>query len=229
MVVAALVVGALILGFVLWPARPPAGVLVEVTGDVPRPGWHRIASPTLRDALAAADAPLDLGATTPLREGDRVVVGAAGIRLEPAGDPLLVALPVDVNLAEPRTLATVPGIGDELARAIVEDREARGPFYTLDELARVRGIGPGAVAAYAPLVTVGDVGPRPPPAPVDLNTADAEALTALPGIGPVMAARIVADRERRGRFRSVEDLDRVRGIGPYLVGRVRGRAVVDGR
>jgi competence protein ComEA len=49
---------------------------------------------------------------------------------------------------------------------------------------------------------------------VDLNTADAAELDALPGIGPVLAQRIVDHRTRHGPFRSVEQLDDVPGIGP---------------
>lgn len=48
---------------------------------------------------------------------------------------------------------------------------------------------------------------------VDLNSADAAQLDALPGVGPSTAAKIVADREANGPFRSVEDLMRVTGIG----------------
>jgi competence protein ComEA len=50
--------------------------------------------------------------------------------------------------------------------------------------------------------------------PVDLNAATAADLDALPGIGPVLAQRIVEHRERSGPFRSVEQLDDVPGIGP---------------
>ena len=50
--------------------------------------------------------------------------------------------------------------------------------------------------------------------PVDLNTATAADLDALPGIGPVLAQRMVEHRERNGPFRSVEQLDDVPGIGP---------------
>ncbi len=50
--------------------------------------------------------------------------------------------------------------------------------------------------------------------PVDLNAATAADLDALPGIGPVLAQRIVEHRERSGPFRAVEQLDDVPGIGP---------------
>ena len=49
--------------------------------------------------------------------------------------------------------------------------------------------------------------------PLDLNTATAAQLEALPGIGPSLAAAIVAEREKRGGFRSVGELRDVRGIG----------------
>ena len=49
--------------------------------------------------------------------------------------------------------------------------------------------------------------------PVDLNTATVEQLDALPGVGPVLAQRIVAWREAHGGFRSVADLQQVPGIG----------------
>lgn len=49
---------------------------------------------------------------------------------------------------------------------------------------------------------------------VDLNTADAATLDALPGVGPVTAAAIVAWREKNGRYASVEQLQEIPGIGP---------------
>lgn len=64
--------------------------------------------------------------------------------------------------------------------------------------------------------------------PLELNTASAEDLEALPGIGPGVARAIVEDRARRGHFRSVDELERVRGIGPKALERLRGFLVVRG-
>jgi len=56
---------------------------------------------------------------------------------------------------------------------------------------------------------------------LDVNAAPAEELELLPGVGPSVASAIVADRADRGPFRTVDDLDRVRGIGPGLLAKVR--------
>jgi predicted flap endonuclease-1-like 5' DNA nuclease len=57
---------------------------------------------------------------------------------------------------------------------------------------------------------------------VDINRADAAELASLPGIGPVIAARVIAGRPYRG----VDELERVRGIGPRTVEKLRARAMV---
>ncbi|WP_274374352.1 MULTISPECIES: ComEA family DNA-binding protein [Synergistales] len=62
---------------------------------------------------------------------------------------------VDVNRAGAADLATLPGIGPKLAQALVDDREAKGPFRTVDDLKRVRGIGDGKLESIRPFVTVG--------------------------------------------------------------------------
>lgn len=61
---------------------------------------------------------------------------------------------------------------------------------------------------------------------VDLNRASLEELLTLPGIGPVLAERIVRDRLINGPFRSVHELLRVPGIGPKLLEKLRPRVRV---
>jgi competence protein ComEA len=80
-------------------------------------------------------------------------------------------------------------------------------------LATLPGPGPAfpALPAEAPARPVAK-----PPAPeaLDLNRADAAALVRLPGVGPALAARILAHRAAAGPFRQAEDLRQVPGIGP---------------
>jgi len=55
---------------------------------------------------------------------------------------------------------------------------------------------------------------------VDLETAPAEELQLLPGIGPKLAQRIVMDRQAHGRFGGVAGLDRVSGVGASVIERI---------
>ncbi len=61
---------------------------------------------------------------------------------------------------------------------------------------------------------------------VNINTADAGLLQTLPGIGPRTAERIVEYRETTGRFKSVEDIQNVKGIGPKRYDRIRALITV---
>jgi len=63
---------------------------------------------------------------------------------------------------------------------------------------------------------------------VDLNRADSVALLDLPGIGPAKAAAILAWRRAHGRFRRVDDLLEVSGIGPGTLSRLKERVTVGG-
>ena len=89
----------------------------------------------------------------------------------------------------------------------------------------------GAVALAATLAAVATLAalqalrapdaPAPAPLAIDLNAAGPDELSLLPGVGPSLAARIVEDRLSRGPVRTVDDLDRVRGVGPALLRGVR--------
>ena len=167
---------------------------------------------------------------------------------------------LDPNRAPEAELDRLPGVGPGLARAIVAARDTL-PFATVDELARVRGIGGSTLEKLRPLVAVGSVPPAPgrraavrsgrpsssPAVPVgstgaspgrsrgaspglptadevvDLNRAGAAELEALPGVGPVLAERILETRRRLGGFRSVDQLLEVKGVGPAVLERLLDR------
>lgn len=158
---------------------------------------------------------------------------------------------IDLDRAPAIELARLPRVGMALARAIAGDREARGPFGSLGALDRVPGVGPGllrVIKAHARFSAAGTVipsGPDPsipmeaedPPeeaganseslTPLDLNTATAPQLEALPLLGPALAGRIVAYRKRHGSFPAVDSLIRVPGIGPATLARIRDRLRVE--
>jgi len=75
------------------------------------------------------------------------------------------SLRVDLNTAGESELRLLPEIGPALAARIVADREAHGPFVSVEALARVRGVGPRTVAEIAPFARVTKRPPGPTPAP----------------------------------------------------------------
>ena len=87
--------------------------------------------------------------------------------------------------------------------------------------------GAGPARDSTPRVSVGAPGPAAPPrASIDLNRAGVRELDGLPGVGPVIAGRIVLQRRRFGPFRGVDELLAVRGVGPRLLERIRPWATI---
>lgn len=68
---------------------------------------------------------------------------------------------------------------------------------------------------------------RPDPPPLNLNTASAEELTGLPGIGGELARRIVDYRDGHGPFQTVEELTEVSGIGQSKLAALEGLITVE--
>lgn len=153
---------------------------------------------------------------------------------------------IDLNTASEDQLDRLPRVGPDLARRIVEWRSTRGRFRSLADLDSVPGVGPALLREVAPHVplpaapgpargtrgsarlagagtgTAGSPGSAVARAggegrPLDLNRATAAELDALPGIGPVLAQRIVDWRAANGRFGAVADLEKVPGIGPAML------------
>jgi competence ComEA-like helix-hairpin-helix protein len=82
------------------------------------------------------------------------------------------------------------------------------------------------VLGLALLAGAAQAAPDASSGPLDLNRATADQLETLPGIGSVKAAAILAVRDSRGGFQSMEELEAVRGIGPALVEKLRPLVVL---
>ncbi len=175
-----------------------------------RPDGERAASLSTARRLVSEGAAEEELAATPLGQGERL----------------------DPNTASVAELRRLPGVGPARAEAIVTERNAGGPFRNPSDMARVSGIGPRTVEALTPHLALdprswsGRSTPYSLQASdstlrVDVNRAQITELEQITGIGPVLAARIVATRQRAGLFERPEDLLRVPGIGPVILRRIR--------
>jgi competence protein ComEA len=227
-------------------ARTAAVLLVA---SMARYAWEarRGGPPAL--AGAADDGPALLAASRQLAAENEVRARplGAGERLDPnrasaveldrlpgvgpaAARAIVAAREQDGGFASIDDLLRVPGIGPgTLARVRphLDLRDApprvlgrRGPSGMS---AAVR---PPAARRAAPEAAAPRASPVRPP--LNLNRATASELERLSGVGPALAARILEERDRRGRFATVDDLLRVRGIGPATLERLRPLVSVDG-
>ncbi len=160
---------------------------------------------------------------------------------------LIPELPPDhlLNTSDLSDLDALPGVGPVLAQRIIDTRTASGPFRFWDDLLTVPGVGEKKLddirqaltapsATTAPTLTPASptdapvTSPSGPPAPLPelppdhlLNTGDLSDLDALPGVGPVLAQRIIDTRTASGPFRFWDDLLTVPGIGEKKLDDIR--------
>jgi competence protein ComEA len=151
---------------------------------------------------------------------------AANVRVgRTAGDAAVVHVAGEVR---------EPGVYRFRAPARVEEavRRAGGPTRraNLDALSLAARIDdgrqivvPGRAGAAAAAVPATDGTPQ---GPVNLNTATAEQLGTLDGVGPATAGKILAYRQEHGGFGSVDELDQVPGIGAKRLAALRPRVTV---
>lgn len=221
-----------------WPVEPSqvlAGALVAVVAlvagvswVVARPAPDGPGLPTVTSAsapepalpFAGADAAVSgAGGDAPSRPGDRVVVHVSGAVARPG----VVDLVVSADGRRLRVADAVAAAGGALPDADLDRLNLAQPVTDGQHVHVPRR---GEVMPPPPGDSRGTEGDRGPPALIDLNTATVEELDALPGIGPATAQAIVEYRTRRGRFRSVNQLLEVRGIGPAKLAELQGRVRV---
>ena len=180
-------------------------------------------------AAGSAAAPADGGSTTTTSTPD-VVVQAAGAVAKPGVYELRAGARVD-DLVEAAGGLTERADADRINLAApVSDGErvwlpSQGEERAPDVVAGTGGgggaSGAGSASPGAAGGTSGGAGSVSPASPIDLNSATAEELDVLPGVGPATATAIVAYREEHGRFGSVEELLEVRGIGDAKLEQLR--------
>jgi competence ComEA-like helix-hairpin-helix protein len=146
---------------------------------------------------------------------------------------------IDINSATAKELEKLTGIGPTYAQRIIDSRT----FQSLDELTKVNGIGPATLnkikeQGLACVISTDEIKTEttetielPPesiesiPTKIDLNTATAKELEKITSVGPSTAQAIIDSRP----FTSLEDLLKVRGIGPTTLEKIKeqGLAWVD--
>ena len=101
---------------------------------------------------------------------------------------------------------------------------AASAFLLLTALLQARDAGRSAESGFLVTTAAGEDFSYETPEPLDLNTAAAEELAGLPGIGEVLAERIVAYREEHGPFAALQDVANVLGISEQMTEKWAGLA-----
>ncbi|WP_142390036.1 ComEA family DNA-binding protein, partial [Mycobacterium sp. shizuoka-1] len=151
-----------------------------------------------------------------------VVVSVVGLVAKPG----LVTLAPDARIADAVAAAggAIEGaatLGLNLARHLTDGEQVVVGIGTPAGQPPVLGSSVTGGPPGAPAAPATSGAPGAPEQPVDLNTATVEQLDALPGVGPVTAAAIVAWRDAHGKFGSVDQLGEVDGIGPARLAKLR--------
>ena len=199
------VAGAALAVFVAWPRSVPARSASTISGVL------SVASAVPSAAVdGAGSVPGDPFADPTQPVQSTVVVHVAGevrhpgiVRL-PAGSRVVDAVEAAGGLKRGGAWG-----GVNLARILSD-----GERVEVGSAAPVEGSAAGGAARAVP-----EAGG--PSAPFDLNTATAEQLDTLPGIGPVTAGKILTWRSEHGRFSVVDELGEVSGIGPKTLEELR--------
>ena len=147
---------------------------------------------------------------------------------------------IDINTADASAFTGLKGIGKKKAAKIIADRGTNGPFADVGALTRVKGVGKKSVAKWAAQITTDCASPAaaviaPVEAaeaavvgtPVNLNTATVAELSGVKGIGKKTAAAIIALRDEKKGFKSVDELSEVKGIGKAKLAKIRSQLTIE--
>ncbi len=200
------VVVVLVAAFLAWRARPrldevagPGGVAAVDDGAAGGPGEIGTLGGT--GATGGIGVPGGTGVPGAARGSAVEVVVAVGGKVRKPG---LVRLSPGARVADALEAAGGANPGVDVAVLNLARRVVDGELIMV-------GVTPPPGAITGPPAGTG--APGPGGAPVNLNTATLAELDGLPGVGPVLAQRILDARESQGGFRAVSDLRKVSGIG----------------
>ena len=137
---------------------------VNQAGVVTLPGNARVldAVNACGGMLPTADAD-NVNLAQPLRDGQQIRVPTKVAAPQPAetetlakssGRPTPPGAKVNINTADEASLDTLPGIGPATAKRIIDYRQSEGPFQTLEDLKKVRGIGEAKFAKLKDMITL---------------------------------------------------------------------------
>ncbi len=141
------------------PAQEDERVVVDVTGEVRRPGVYRLPSGArVQEALRRAGGVTGDGDLASVNRAAKVADGQqirvpAQVRAAAGAGPEATAEasgPVSLNAATPEQLDGLDGVGPATAKKIIDWRTANGGFSSVDDLAQVPGIGPKRLEALRP-------------------------------------------------------------------------------
>lgn len=138
---------------------------------------------------------------------------------------------IDPNTASVEDLI-LTGFSLRIARTILNYREKGGKFRTPGDLKKIYGVTPEIFQAVEPYITIkGLTSTQKPitelPAIININTADSADFEKLPGIGPVLARRIIRYRTLLGGYYSPEQLREVYGVSDSLFRQIGHRLEAD--
>lgn len=91
-----------------------------------------------------------------ITSGDRIQVEKHEIPTESTDEVETTGLPIDINIADASELSQLPGIGEVLAKRIVDYREKNGPFKNVQELLNVSGIGESKLNDMIDYIRIGE-------------------------------------------------------------------------
>lgn len=163
---------------------------------------------------------------------------------------------ININFATEEELMTLPGINRKTSQNIIEYRRQIGGFKKVEDLALVSGVGATKLTVIRNEICVakksanasgtssscgssfssskqdlsaGQIGKEVPKVPtlININTSNVFQVMRIKGVGQSLAENIVAYRDKKGQFRTVDDLVKVKGIGPSVLSAIRHQVTID--